>query len=90
MKVFKINKKEFIIAVVMTVILSALVITSFFVSESLATYLRGILVGFSFPLIFGITTINRDKTPFEIIEIPEEEKIITVYGDINESESSYS
>ena len=74
MKVFKINKKEFIITAVMTVILTALVITSFFVSEKLATYLRGILVGFSFPLIFGITTINRDKVPIEVIEIPEEKE----------------
>jgi len=74
MKVFKINKKEFIIAVVMTVILSALAITSFFVSEKLATYLRGILVGFTFPLFFGVTTLNRDKVPIEVIEIPEEKE----------------
>ena len=74
MKVFKINKKEFIVAIIMSVVMTALIIISFFVSEKLATYLRGILVGFSFPLIFGITTINRDKVPIEVIEIPEEKE----------------
>ena len=74
MKVFKINKKEFIVAIIMSVVMTALIIISFFVSEKLATYLRGILVGFSFPLIFGITTINRDKAPIEVIEIKEEKE----------------
>ena len=74
MKVFKINKKEFIVAIIMSVVMTALIIISFFVSEKLATYLRGILVGFSFPLFFGITTVNRDKAPIEVIEIKEEKE----------------
>ena len=74
MKVFKINKKEFIVAIIMSVVMTALIIISFFVSEKLATYLRGILVGFTFPLFFGVTTLNRDKVPIEVIEIPEEKE----------------
>lgn len=71
MKVFKINKKEFIVATIYSIVLIAVVIMPIFVPKLVGNYLCGIGTGLTVPLLLGFTRMNHDKNPIEIIEIPE-------------------
>jgi len=75
MTVYKINKKQFFWSIVLLVVNVGVVISMPFIKPhipQLFYFLWGLWIGFNIPLIIGITKINKEKMPFEKIEIGEE------------------
>jgi len=75
MKVFKVNKKQVIGVVLFSLLVIGLLIISAIFSSMDKAYSGGLFFGMAngavYPLILGITRLNREKPAIEIIEIEE-------------------